>query len=465
MTTASTPATPRPYPTTAPALGPESPVAWPARTVHALPNGLRVVLAESRQFPKMSAQLFFRSGNAAVAHHSPGLAGMTAAVVRTGTASRSSRRIEEDLRRMGADLGTHAGADSSVISISGLAEFSGGMLELVADLARYASFPADEFERERRQRLEELRVERTTPSFLASERLRHVLFGEHPYAIAAPTEEQVAAYRREQLEEFYRGHYVPADALLVAVGDFAAGDMLAQIEKTFGEWKASQPKPLASPAPPHPSGRRVHLVHLPGTVQTQVLVGNLAITRSDPDWYRTALANSIYGGAFHSRLVINIREQKGYTYSPRSSVHALRQLGYFTVHAAVRNDVAAATLTEIFYEMDRMRALPVTPEELDSARNYLAGVFSLGVATQDGLLGQLSTVHLDLLPADYLETYRERIRALTAGDVLMAARRHFDSANAQIVLAGDREQIAAQAALFGPVTEYDAHGNPLGKTP
>ena len=459
MTTASTPATPRPYPTTAPALGPESPVAWPARTVHALPNGLRVVLAESRQFPKMSAQLFFRSGNAAVAHHSPGLAGMTAAVVRTGTASRTSRRIEEDLRRMGADLGTHAGADSSVISISGLAEFAGGMLELVADLARHASFPADEFERERRQRLEELRVERTTPSFLASERLRHVLFGEHPYAIAAPTEEQVAAYRREQLEEFYRGHYVPADALLVAVGDFDSSDMFTQIEKIFSDWKAPQPKPLVSPAPPHPSGRRVHLVHLPGTVQTQVLVGNLAITRSDPDWYRLVLANSIYGGAFHSRLVMNIREQKGYTYSPRSGISALREYGFFTVHAAVRNEVAAATLTEMFYEMDRMRSLLVTDEELESARSYLSGVFSLGVATQEGALSQLSTIYLDRLPEDYLETYRARIHALTAGDVLAAARRHFDSANEQIVLVGDRAQIADQAALFGDVTEYDAQGS------
>ncbi len=459
MTTASTPVTPHPYPKTPPALGPESPVSWPARAVHALSNGLRVILAESKQFPKISAQLFFRSGNAAVAHHSPGLAGMTAAVVRTGTASRPSRRIEEDLRRMGADLGTHAGADSSVISISGLAEFSEKMLDLVADLARHASFPADEFERERRQRLEELRIERTTPSFLASERLRRVLFGEHPYAIAAPTEEQVAAYRREQLEELYRLHYVPADALLIVVGDFASGAMLAQIEKIFGDWKGPQQEPQAWPAPLHSSGRRVHLIHMPGTVQTQVLVGNLAITRRDPDWYRTSLANSIYGGAFHSRLVLNIREQKGYTYSPRSSLHALRQQGFFTVHAAVRNDVAAATLTEMFYEMDRMRSLPVTPEELDSARNYLAGVFSLGVATQDGLLGQLSTVYLDLLPDDYLETYRQRIRALTADDVLAAARRHFDSANAQIVIAGDREQIAAQAALFGPVTEYDAHGN------
>ena len=197
---------------------------------------------------------------------------------------------------------------------------------------------------------------------------------------------------------------------------------------------------------------------MPGTVQTQVLTGNLAINRRDPDWYRIVLANSIYGGAFHSRLVMNIREQKGYTYSPRSGINALRQHGYFTVHAAVRNEVAAATLTEIFYEMDRMRSLPVTNEELESARSYLTGVFSLGVATQDGVLGQLSTVYLDRLPENYLETYREKIHALTADDVLVAARRHFDSANAQIVLVGDREQIADQAALFGPVTEYDAHG-------
>jgi predicted Zn-dependent peptidase len=416
---------------------------------------MQVVLAETHTFPKISAQLFFRSGNAAVAHRAPGLAEMTATVVRTGTASRPSRRIEEDLRRMGADLGSHAGADTTAISASALAEFSEGLLELVADLARNASFPAEEFERERRQKIESLRVERTTPGFLASERLRRVLFGEHPYAIIAPTEEQVAAFQREQLEDFYRHHYSPANALLILVGDFAVEEMLAQAEKIFGNWKAPGPEALPSPAPPHHSGRHVHLMHLPGSVQTQVLLGNLAITRRDPDWYRLVLANSIYGGAFHSRLVINIREQKGYTYSPRSSVNALRQYGYFSVHAAVRNEVAAATLTEMFYEMDRMRSLPVTPEELDSARSYLSGVFSLGTATQDGLLGQLSTMYLDRLPDDYLETYREKIRALTADDVLAAARRHFDSPNAQIVLVGDRAQIADQAALFGNITEYN----------
>ena len=199
-------------------------------------------------------------------------------------------------------------------------------------------------------------------------------------------------------------------------------------------------------------------MHLPGAVQTQVAIGNLAINRQDPNWHRLALANTIFGGAFHSRLVINIREQKGYTYSPRSGAISLRQYGYFNVHAAVRNEVAAATLTEMFYEMDRMRSLPVTDEELESARSYMSGVFSLGVATQDGLLGQLSTVYLDRLPEDYLETYRQKIRALTADDVLSAARGYFDSANAQIVVVGDREHVGAQAALFGDVTEYDASG-------
>jgi predicted Zn-dependent peptidase len=436
-----------------PPLTPERAVVWPQRRVQTLGNGLQVVLAESRAIPKVSVDLVFRSGNAAVAAEAPGLAEMVAAVVRTGTATRPSRRVEEDLRRMGADLSTSAGADSSTVSISGLAEFTGGLLELAADLVQNAAFPAEEFERERRQYVEALRIERATPGFLAGERLRRVLFGAHPYAVVAPTEEQVEGYRRGQLLDYYRRHYAPGNALLIAAGDFDAARMLGEIERAFGAWSAPAPAPRTDPALPELRGRRVHLVHLPETVQTQVMLGNRAITRRHPDWRALALANAIFGGAFHSRLVTNIREQKGYTYSPRSSVHALQQHGYFSVHAAVRNEVAAAALAEIFYEMDRMRALPVTEEELDDARNYLSGVFSLGLATQDGMLGQLATVYLYGLPEDYLETYRESIRRLTSADVLDAARKYFASPDAQIVLVGDANLIGDQAALFGPVDD------------
>ena len=237
--------------------------------------------------------------------------------------------------------------------------------------------------------------------------------------------------------------------------------MFADIERVFGNWTGAPPAMHPQPAPPAAQSPRVHLVHVPGAVQSEILVGNMAITRKSPDWLRLALANNIYGGAFNSRLVMNIREQKGYTYSPRSGSHALRQHGYFSVSAAVRNDVVAATLTEIFYELDRMRSLPVEAMELADALHYMTGVFSLGLGTQGGIAGQLATVLMNDLPDDYLETYRERVRALTAGDVMLAARKYFDSAHAQIVIAGDRAHIGEQAALFGDVETFDAQGNKI----
>jgi zinc protease len=448
-------------PSSIPPLTAARPVIWPPRTHAKLSNGLEVVLVESHNIPKFDGQLFFRSGNALTAGIAPGLADITAAVARTGTLARTSHQIEEDLRRMGASLATGAGADTSVVSFSGLVEFSNELLQLVDELAQQAAFPSDEFERERRQMLEGVRIERTTPSFLASERFRRVLFGEHPYGTIAPTEAQVTGYRLEQLKEFYLQHYRPGNALLVMVGDFAPREMLGQIEKAFGAWAGDKAEEAPNPALPDLRGRRVSLVHLPEAVQSQVLVGNRAITRRHPDWLRLTLANSIYGGAFNSRLVMNIREAKGYTYSPRSGLHPLRQHGYFSVHAAVRNEVTAATLTEIFYEIDRMRSAAVGEDELADARNYLSGVFSLGLATQDGLAGQLATATLERLPEDYLETYRDRILGLSAADVLEAAQKYFDSANAQIVIVGDRAQLESQAALFGPVEVLDAQGNRL----
>jgi zinc protease len=441
-----------------PALAAERPVIWPPRVRAKLSNGLEVVLVESHTIPKFNGQLFFRSGNAVTANYAPGLADMTATVMRTGTTARNSRRIEEDLRRMGADLSSGAGADNSAVSFGGLADFSGDLLKLVAELTQHAAFPAEEFERERRQLVEGLKIERTTPGFLASERLRRVLFGSHPYGTISPTESQAESYRLEQLKDFYAQYYRPGNALLVLVGDFAPQAMLAQIEEIFGSWSGGKVEEAPDPPLPELSGRKVYLVHLPGSVQAQVLVGNRAINRQQPDWLPLVLANSIYGGAFNSRLVMNIREEKGYTYSPRSGAHPLRQHGYFNIGAAVRNDVVAATLTEIFYEVDRMRSTPVGEDELADARNYLTGVFSLGLATQDGLAGQLAMSTLERLPDDYLETYRARILKLTAGDVLGAAQKYFDSANAQIVLVGDRALIEAQAAQFGQPEVYDVQG-------
>jgi zinc protease len=444
-----------------PALAAERPVTWPKRQRTRLSNGLEVILVASRAIPKFHGELVFRSGNATAANRAAGLAEMTATVARTGTAHKNSRQIEEALRGLGADLSSSAGSDSCAISFAGLADFAEPLLSLVNELAREAAFPEPEFERERRQKLEEVKLSRTEPGFLAGERLRKVLFGAHPYSIVSPSEAQVAAYQRDQLLSLYRDFYTPENALLLLVGDFQPDAMLASIEKVFGAWRGPKPQPSVFPAPANPRARRVYLVHVPGAVQTQILAGCHAITRKNPDWIRLGLTNSLYGGAFNSRLVMNIREDKGYTYSPRSGVNPLRQYGYFSVSAAVRNDVVAASLTEIFYEIDKLRSLPVPEPELLDAQNYLTGIFSMGLATQSGLLGQIAVVALNDLPDDYLETYRQKVRALTPVDLLETARKYLDSANMQIVVVGDRTQIESQARLFGEVEIYDAQGKRL----
>jgi len=445
-----------------PALAPERAVTWPKRTRAKLANGLEIVLAESHSIPKFHGELVFRSGNAAALHRAPGLADMTATVVRTGTKNRTSRKLEEDLRGIGADLSSSAGADSSAIAFAGLSEFSEELLATVNELAREASFPEPEFERERRQKLEEVKLERTSPGFLASERLRKVLFGAHPYGTVIASEAQVAAYKRDDLLQTYKDFYTPENALLIMVGDFDPVAMTKTIEKVFGNWTGKKPSNAESAAAANPSGRRVYLVDVPGAVQSQILLGCHAITRKHPDWVKLGLTNSLYGGAFNSRLVMNIREDKGYTYSPRSGVHPLRQGGYFSISAAVRNDVVAASLTEMFYELDKLRALPVPASEFADAQNYVSGMFSMGLATQSGLLSQLATVAINELPDDYLETYRDKVRAMTPADLQATARKYLDSANMQIIIVGDRRQIEEQSRLFGLVEVYDAQGLLIG---
>ncbi len=441
-----------------PDLAPEREVRWPKRTKSKLANGLELILLESHTIPKFHGELYFRSGNASAAARGTALAEMAATMVRTGTSQHSSREIEEHLRGLGADLSVNAGQDNSSISFAGLSDHAEPLLQLVNELAREASFPAAEFERERRQKLEEVRLERTQPGFLAGERLRKVLFGGHPYSQISPTEEQVAAYTREELQSVYRDFYTPENAVLILVGDFDAASMQKAAEKVLGNWSGQKPAVPESAKPPVPKGRRVYLVDLPASVQTQILCGCHAITRKHPDWIKLGLTNSLYGGAFNSRLVMNIREDKGYTYSPRSGVNPLRQYGYFSVSAAVRNEVVAASLTEIFYEIDKLRSLAVPEPELLDAQNYLTGVFSMGLATQSGLLSQISTLALNDLPEDYLERFREKVRALRPEDVLSAARTYFNSANMQIVVVGDRKQIESQAALFGDLEVFSSAG-------
>src|SRR5882724_12551430 len=235
-----------------PELAAEREVRWPKRTKSKLANGLEIILLESHTIPRFHGELFLRSGNAAAANRAIALAEMTATMIRTGTVNRSSREIEERLRGLGADLSVSAGQDTSAISFAGLSDEAEPLLQLVNELAREASFPEADFERERRQKLEEVKLERTSPGFLGGERLRKILFGAHPYARVSPSEAQVAAYKRDDLQNVYREIYTPKNALLMLVGDFDPEAMLKTIETIFGNWSGKKPVAKEFPAPPKP---------------------------------------------------------------------------------------------------------------------------------------------------------------------------------------------------------------------
>ncbi len=326
---------------------------------------------------------------------------MTATVVRTGTASRPSRQIEEDLRRMGASLGTQRRRRFERDFRFGPRRIRPtGILELIADLARNASFPEEEFERERRQRFEELRIERTTPGFLASERLRRVLFGAHPYAVVAPTEAQVAVVQPRELDEFYRHHYVPARLAADRRRRFRrANAMLDQIEKIFGDWKAPQPEPPTSPEPPQAvrpprpsrasarqradaSARRQSRHHAPRSRLVSHGAGEFHLRRRLP--FAARDEHSRAEGLHLQPAQRHQRASPARLLSPSAPPCATKSSPPRSPKSSTKSTACA-----------RSR---VTAEELDSARNYLTGVFSLGVATQEGLLGQLSTVYLDRCP-------------------------------------------------------------------
>jgi predicted Zn-dependent peptidase len=244
------------------------------------------------------------------------------------------------------------------------------------------------------------------------------------------------------------------------VGDVDPESVIAAADKSFGGWQRAEVSRVETPDPPVLTGRRLLFVQRPNSIQSAISLGNFAVRRADPAWYDLLVANTIYGGAFNSRIVRNIREDKGYTYSPFSQFGALARAGFYRFAASVRNDVTAPTLREVYLEVDKLRAEGAGGPELDGVKQYLKGVFVLQTATQAGLTNTLGTVYTFGLPADYLETFRTRVSEVTPDRVKQAAARLLGSDNSVIVIVGDYPSVAAQLAPYGPVTFLDSDGRP-----
>ncbi|MBI3400686.1 MAG: insulinase family protein [Acidobacteria bacterium] len=434
------------------------------RVERTLPNGLRVIVARQDAVPKVSITLTVLSGYSSDPADLTGLANFTADAIQEGTKTRTSREIRRDVFGMGGSLSSNVSQDFSSLSARSLAEFSPRLIELLADVVMNPVLPADEIAILKQQRMQNAAQSKSSPQFLANREFRRALFGNHPYARTSETEESIQAITRDKLVAFHRDHYRPNNAFVIIVGAVEPNAAIAAVEKAFGAWtKGEVPKPAfaAPPAPSATTGRHVYFIQRPNSIQSSIAMGNLVVKRSDPRWYELALGNSMFGGAFNSRIVRNIREEKGYTYSPGSTLTGFADAGFYRFTADVRNEVTGATLTEVFKEIDKFRADGSEPDELQGSKSYLRGLFPVQTATQAGLAATLNNVYVFDLPKDYTETYRAKIASVTAAQVKGAASTLLGSENSVIAIVGDWAKVKDQLGAFTNITFLDLDGKPI----
>jgi predicted Zn-dependent peptidase len=274
-----------------------------------------------------------------------------------------------------------------------------------------------------------------------------------------PDEKSISALTPADLKAFVSKYFIPNAAHLIVVGDIDVDKTFAEIEKAFGSWKSGTVPADENPPVPQRDKRQIYFVNRPGSIQSAIYIGNVTIPRKDKEYFAIRTADTIFGGSFYSRLTRNIRESKGYTYSPFSSSNTRAKTGSMLTGAFVRNEVTGPTLLEMLYELDRMRVLPVTDEELSAAKEFSNGNFSVELASQFGLAGRIDTIYTYDLDKNFINDFRSKIDALTAADIQRAAAKYFDTYRAAIVIVGDWDKVKDQVTPFGEVTLYDAEGN------
>jgi zinc protease len=442
-----------------PAVGPERPFQLAARVERTLPNGLRVIVTRQTVVPKVSVTLTILSGLSSDPPNMQGLATMTGEAIQEGTKLRTSRDIRRQVFGMGGSLSGAASQDYTSITARGLSEFAPGLIDLVADVAMNPAFPEQEVGILKQQHLQALEQAQGSPQFVANREFRAHLFGEHPYSRVSETVESVNSVNREKLGTFHHDYYRPNNAFLLVVGAIEPEQVFAAAAKAFGGWAKFDTTPLKTSPQPTLEGRHVYFVQRPNSIQSSISVGNFTVKRSDPHWYEMALANTIFGGAFNSRIVRNIREDKGYTYSPSSLFQAFRQAGFYKFDADVRNEVTGPTLTEVFKEIDKLRAEGANGDELNGAKNYMRGVFPYQTSSQAGLAAVLNSVYVFGLPKDYPETFRAKIAAITPEQVKAGANELFGSGSGMVVVVvGDWSKVKDQLAAYKDITFLDISG-------
>jgi predicted Zn-dependent peptidase len=439
------------FPSTAPAPGAPRDFRVPAPKRLTLDNGLEVALVEWGNIPKVYVSLTVRTGNVFEAEQEVWLADLTGNLMREGTKGRTSAQIAEEAARMGGSLAVSVGVDSTNVGGTVLSEFGPPMVDLVADVVRHPTFPEADVARLKADLGRQLAVARSQPQQLAFEKFRAALYGTHPYGRVFPTEAMIASFTVERARAFHAATYGAGRARLYVVGRFDLPAVEAAVRKGFAGWArgTKADPPLARPT----SARAIHLIDRPGAVQSTILLGLPVVDPSHPDFVPLTVMDALLGGAFASRITKNIREDKGYTYSPGSELSARFRDTYWAETADVTTAHTGASLKEIFAEIDRLQTEPPSADELKGIQNYLAGTFVLQNSSRGGIAGQLRYIDLHGLPADYANEYVKKVYAVTPAQVSAMAKTHLQDDRATIVIVGDRKVIEAQVKPFGPIVE------------
>jgi zinc protease len=440
-------------------------ITFPSFEAITLENGLQVVFLEYGTQPVASLRLYTPGGTSADPPGRAGVASMAASTLTRGTETRSAEEISAAIEGVGGSLSASAGRDFFSVSAVALAEHAELAFELLADAVRKATFPETEVELTRRQTLSSLQAQRGQPQAVASRRFAEVVYGSgHPYGVR-PTPESVQAVGRDDLVAYRDRILQPDGALLVVAGQIDRGRAEALVREHLGGWQGTGGALSTPEDPGELDATRIHLVHRPGATQSVVLVGHLGIRADSPDAFPLLVMNRVLGGGADSRLFRILREERGWTYGSWSELSRPRQRGTFAAVAEVRTEVTDSTVVELLYQIRRLQDEQVPPEELEAARNYLAGSFPLDLETADQVGGQVANTLLLGLPLEELAGYPDRVRAVTREDVQRVAREHLRPDRAAILVVGDATRLLEPLEALGvaPVELRDVDGAPVSR--
>ena len=431
---------------TPPGGGPPKPFHLPQLENFSLPNGLQVTMAQFGSIPKVQVRVSVRAGNLNEAASQVWLADLTGRLIKEGTTSLTSEQVAAQAASMGGSIDVEVGPDVTRLDSDVLSEFGPKIVALLADVVMHPLLPDADVPRLKQDLQRKLSIELTQPGMLARQRFVQALYPDHPYGRFLSNEATINSFTVADVRKYYESNFGAARTHIYVAGKFDPAAVKKAITAAFSDWKRG-PDPLIDI--PKPVGKReLDVVDRPGSAQSTLYIGLPAIDPSNPDYIPLQVMDALLGGSFGSRITSNIREQKGYTYSPRSQVSVRYRDGYWVEVADVTTAVTGSSIKEILYEIDRLQNAPPSTAELDGIKNYLAGVFVIRNSSRDGVINQLQFVDLHQLGDNYLNTYVQKVHAVTPEQVQEMARKYVVKEKLTIVVVGDKEKIADQMAPY-----------------